>query len=199
MRARRTPRRVDEVAGLAVLHLQRDAADVAARSIGRAFQSASETVRPKPSRVDFWISTSACDWNAFTSIAPTLFRLLRILMSGSPAAYSSVVVEELPALGVVGGHRADERELHLGHLLVHDPVGVDHAERVLPRVEARDLADQRPVDVDAELVADERRVLGRERHVLRRQRVDRGRADVRRLPSFSPAGTYFWRWKTVPS
>src|ERR671932_639568 len=57
---------------------------------GRAFQSASDTVRPKPSRVDFWISTSACDWKAFTSIDPTLLRLLRILMSGSPAAYSSV-------------------------------------------------------------------------------------------------------------
>src|SRR3954447_18505212 len=58
--------------------------------MGRAFHKASETVKPKPSRFDFWISTSACDWKAFTSIAPTLFRLLRILMSESPAAYSSV-------------------------------------------------------------------------------------------------------------
>src|SRR3954447_16839059 len=57
---------------------------------GRAFHSASDTVRPKPSRVDFWISTSAYDWNAFTSIDPTLFRLFRILMSVSPSAYSSV-------------------------------------------------------------------------------------------------------------
>ena len=61
---------------------------------GRAFQSASETVRPKPSRVDFWITTSACDWNAFTSIAPTLFRLLRILMSGSPWACSIVELKK---------------------------------------------------------------------------------------------------------
>src|SRR3954467_12649988 len=57
---------------------------------GRAFQSASDTVSPNPSRVDFWIRTSACDWNAFTSIDPTLLRLLRILISGSPWAYSSV-------------------------------------------------------------------------------------------------------------
>ena len=33
-------------------------------------------------------TTSACDWKALTSIAPTLLRLLRILMSGSPSAYS---------------------------------------------------------------------------------------------------------------
>src|SRR5919205_1745802 len=57
---------------------------------GRAFHNASDTVSPNPSRVDFWITTSDCDWNAFTSIDPTLLRLLRILMSGSPAAYSSV-------------------------------------------------------------------------------------------------------------
>ena len=53
---------------------------------GRAFQSASDTVSPNPSRVDFWITTSACDWNALTSIAPTLLRLLRMWMSGSPSA-----------------------------------------------------------------------------------------------------------------
>src|ERR1019366_4980197 len=53
---------------------------------GRAFQMASVTVRPKPSRVDFWITTSQWDWNAFTSIAPTLLRLLRMWMSGSPSA-----------------------------------------------------------------------------------------------------------------
>jgi len=57
---------------------------------GRAFQIASATVRPKPSRVDFWIRTSACDWNAFTSMAPTLFMLLRMWMSGSPCACSTV-------------------------------------------------------------------------------------------------------------
>ena len=58
--------------------------------VGRPFQSASVTVRPKPSRIDFCRQTSDCDWKALTSIAPTLLRLLRILMSGSPSAYSKV-------------------------------------------------------------------------------------------------------------
>ena len=86
-------------------------------------------------------------------------------------------VEELPALGVVGGHRADQRELHLGHFSRHLAIGVDHPHRILPRIEARHLADQRPVDVDAELIAHVRRVLGGEGHVLGGQRVDGGRAD----------------------
>lgn len=33
---------------------------------GRAFQSASETTSPNPSRMDFWITTSAIDWKALT-------------------------------------------------------------------------------------------------------------------------------------
>ena len=61
---------------------------------GRAFQIASETVSPKPSRVDFWISTSACDWNALTSIAPTLLKLLRMWMSGSPSAWAIVALKK---------------------------------------------------------------------------------------------------------
>ena len=60
--------------------------------------------------------------------------------SGSPVGVGHRLVEELPALGVVGGHRADQRELDLGHLLLDQPVGVDHAHRVLPGVEARHLA-----------------------------------------------------------
>ena len=88
------------------------------------------------------------------------------------------LVVELPALRIVVRHRADERELHRRVLLLHEPVRVDHAERVLPRIEARDLCQQRSVDVDAELVDDVRRVLRRQRHVLRRQRVDRRRPDV---------------------
>ena len=88
------------------------------------------------------------------------------------------VLEELPALGVVGGHRADQRQLQLGNLLGRDPVGVDHPHRVLPGVEAADLGQQRAVHVDPELVADVGGVVGRKRHVLRRQRVDRGRHDL---------------------
>ncbi len=56
--------------------------------VGRPFQSASVTVSPKPSRIDFCRQTSDCDWKALTSISPTLLRLLRILMSGSLSAYS---------------------------------------------------------------------------------------------------------------
>ena len=59
---------------------------------GRPFQSASETVSPKPSRVDFWITTSASDWNALTSIAPTLLKLLRMWTSGSPSACAIVAL-----------------------------------------------------------------------------------------------------------
>ena len=87
-------------------------------------------------------------------------------------------VVEVPALGVVRRHRADQRELHVGPLGLDQPVRVDHAHRVLPRVEARDLAHHRPRRVDAELLADELGVLERERHVLRRERVDRRRHDV---------------------
>ena len=55
-------------------------------TIGRAFQSASETVSPNPSRIDFWIVTAEWTWKAFTSTAPTLFMLERMKMSGSSAA-----------------------------------------------------------------------------------------------------------------
>ena len=47
-------------------------------TVGRAFQSASLTVRPKPSRIDFWITAAECTWNAFTSTEPTLFRFERM-------------------------------------------------------------------------------------------------------------------------
>ncbi|HXV04892.1 MAG TPA: glycosyltransferase [Solirubrobacterales bacterium] len=56
------------------------------KRLGRAFHSASVTVRPKPSRIDFCTTTSACVWNAFTSTAPTLLRLERMKTSGSPSA-----------------------------------------------------------------------------------------------------------------
>ena len=61
---------------------------------GRAFQIASVTVSPNPSRVDFWITTSQCDWKALTSIAPTLLRLLRMWMSGSPSAWATVALKK---------------------------------------------------------------------------------------------------------
>src|SRR3954451_5472560 len=101
---------------------------------GRAFQIASLTVSPNPSRVDFCTTTSACDWNALTSIAPTLLKLLRMWTSRSPAAWGAAappagvgdaLVEVAPALGVVGGHRAAKRELRAGPPLLDQAVGVD--------------------------------------------------------------------------
>ena len=85
----------------------------------------------------------------------------------------------LPPLRVVMRHRPDERELDVRVSLLHGPIGVDHAERVLPRIEPRDLRQQRAAGVHAELVDDVLRVLARERHVLRRERIDRGRPDER--------------------
>ncbi len=51
--------------------------------VGRAFHSASVTVRPKPSRSDFWMTTSAWLWKALTSTEPTLSRLESTNTSGS--------------------------------------------------------------------------------------------------------------------
>ena len=70
------------------------------------------------------------------------------------------LVVEVPAFRVVVRHRADERELHVRELLLHQAVRVDDAERVLPGIEAGDLRQQRPLDVDPELVDDVRRILG---------------------------------------
>ena len=57
-------------------------------------------------------------------------------MSGIAVGRGDRAVVVLPALGVVVGHRADERELHVGVRAPDDPPGLDDAERVLPRVEA---------------------------------------------------------------
>ncbi len=77
-RGARTPRRVDEPAGLAVLDLRDDPADAPGDRRAAPFQSASVTVRPKPSRIDFWITAAECTWKAFTSTEPTLFRFERM-------------------------------------------------------------------------------------------------------------------------
>jgi hypothetical protein len=68
---------IDEAPGLAVRDLDDDAAD-ATGDRGRAFQSASLTVSPKPSRMDFWMTTRECTWNALTSTEPTLLRFERM-------------------------------------------------------------------------------------------------------------------------
>ena len=147
-------------------------------TVGRAFQSASVTVSPKPSRIDFWITAAECTWKALTSTEPTLLRFERMKMSriaGRVARRCGCSTPSPP--GSSCAIEPTSASCTSGKLLLHAPVGVDHAERVLPRVEARDLGEQRPLDVDPELVDDVGGVLGRERHVLRRQRVDRRRPD----------------------
>ena len=47
-------------------------------TVGRAFHSASVTVSPKPSRIDFWTTAAECTWNALTSTEPTLLRFERM-------------------------------------------------------------------------------------------------------------------------
>ena len=85
--ARRTPRASrHEVAGLAVLDLQRDPADVAADERARPSRAPPTRSGRSPRASTSGSRTSACDWNALTSIAPTLLRLLRMWMSGSPSA-----------------------------------------------------------------------------------------------------------------
>ena len=147
---------------------------------GRPFQSPSLTVSPKPSRSDFWITTSAARWNALICTLPTCWMFESRWMSRSPAARLLDLLPDLEALGVVGGHRAGEHQLRVGDLLAHDLERLDDADRVLPRVVPADLAHDRAVRVDAVLLAD----LADERigqvEVLHRQRVDarRRRDDV---------------------
>ena len=108
---------------------------------------------------------------------PTPVRFVKSLIAGSAAASPLKLAVEVPALRVVQRHRADERELQAGHLLAREPVRLDHAERVLPGVEARDLRDERRVEPDADPVEHLARGHARERQVLRAERVDRRRDD----------------------
>src|SRR5690348_1978663 len=57
------------------------------------------------------------------------------------------------ALRVVMGHRADQHQLHIREALTHDAVDINHAERVFPGIEARNLYEYRalwvnPVEAD---------------------------------------------------
>ncbi len=188
--------RGDEEAALAVLDLQRDAADVAADRRPslpqRLGHRQPEALADRLLDRDVGLRLEGVDLDR-----PDVVEVVEDLDVGVGVGVLEGVVEELPALGVVGRHRADQRELDARGLLLDHPVGVDHAHRVLPGIEARDLADQRPVDVDAELVADEGGVVGRQRHVLRRERVDRRRHDVARRRASSPPGTYCSMCQTV--
>ena len=96
-------------------------------------------------------------------------------ISGSLLGVLAELSVDLPALGVVERHRADQRELQLGNLLTHELVGGDHAEGVLPGIEARDLRDQPPGQVDTDPVEDLAGRVIRDVEVLRAERVDRRR------------------------
>src|SRR5215217_7221333 len=51
-------------------------------TIGVSFQSVSETTSPKPSRIDFCITTSERRWNALISTFPTPVRLVKRWICG---------------------------------------------------------------------------------------------------------------------
>ena len=165
------------IAGDPVLDLQRDPADVAADRgpplPQRLGDRQAESLADRLLHADVGLGLEGVDLDRADVVEVVEDLDVRVAVGVAEGP-----VEEVPALGVVGRHRADQRQLRVRDGFAHRPVGVDHAHRVLPGVEAGDLADQRPVGVDPELLADEGRVLGRERHVLRRQRVDRRRADL---------------------
>src|SRR5215207_8881593 len=169
-------RRVDEEAADAVLDLQRNAADVAGDRRPplpeRLGDGQPEALADRLLQADVRLRLEGVDLDRADVVE--VAEDFDVLVT---ARVFEGLLEVLHPLGVVGGHRADHCQLRLGDLLGHLAVGVDHADRILPGVEAGDLGDQRPVDVDPELAADEGRVLGREGHVLRRERVDCRRHD----------------------
>jgi len=74
-----------------------------------------------------------------------------------PAGVTDPAVD-VPAFGVVERHGPDQGQLQAGHFVAHQAEGLDHAQRVLPRVEPRNLRDERAVGLDADPV--EHRVRG---------------------------------------
>jgi hypothetical protein len=176
-RLRALGRRVDEPAGLAVLNLHDDSSHTAGNGRARL----PEALRDRQSEA---LLDRLLDDCSRVHLEGVDLHRADVVEVGedvdvriAPGIRDCLVVE-VPAFRVVMRHRADERQLHLGEHLFHQPVRVDDAERILPGIEAGDLRQQRPFDVDAELVDDVRRILGRERHVLRSKRIDRGRPDV---------------------
>ena len=82
---------------------------------GRAFQIASETVSPKPSRVDFWMQHVGVRLERVDLDRADVVEVVEDVDVRVAVGVRDRRVEEVPALGVVAGHRADQRELHLGH------------------------------------------------------------------------------------
>ena len=80
---------------------------------GRAFQIASETVRPKPSRVDFWITHVRVGLERVDLDRADVVEVVEDVYVGVAVRVGDRRVEEVPALGVVACHRPDQRQLHV--------------------------------------------------------------------------------------
>ena len=136
--------RVDEVAVLAVVDLHRDAAAAPADhrpALPQSFADGEpESFAQRLLHHDVGGALERVDLHRAD--------LLDVRHEVDVGVAGARLVGELPeveALGVVGGHRAREHELRVGNLLAHDAERLDHADRVLPRVEAAHLHDERIV------------------------------------------------------
>src|SRR3954453_13825884 len=151
--------RGDQIAGLSVVHLERDASDPATDERPGLPDGLADREPEALARrlLDDHVGVGLEGVDLDRADVVEVVEDVDVRVAGGVGDGG---VEEVPAPRVVGGHGADERELHLGDVLLDHAVGVDDPERVLPGIEARDLAHERPVDVDPELLADERGVLG---------------------------------------
>src|SRR5919109_2345409 len=170
--------RVDEPPGLTVLDLRRDPADTAGDGRPRLPESLRHG-QAEPLANRLLQHCRRVDLERVDLDGADVVEVREDEDVGVACGVLDGLVVVLPAFGVVVRHRADERELDARMHVPHASEGVDHAERVLPRIEPGDLREERPVDVDPELVDDVGGVLGRECHVLRRQWIDRRRPDER--------------------
>ncbi len=139
---------------------------------GRPFHSASLTVRPNPSRTDFWTITVAIRWNALICTDPTWCRFERRWMSRSPSRASSVSSQTRNPSGSSVAIDPASSSCASGTRSRTTPERVDHPDRVLPRVVAADLAHDRALRVHPVLAGELLAERPRQIEVLHRQRVD---------------------------
>lgn len=177
---------LDEVAGHAVLDLQRNAADVAADG-GPAHPQGLGDGEAEALAVGL-----LQDHVGLALEGVGLYRADVVDVGEDEdvrvaADMLDDLLEVVPALWVVARHGDDESQLHTGILGFDRSVHVYHAQRILPGVEARHLQQQGTLDVDAELAHDVGRFLAGEAHVLGRQRVDGGA--LSRTETVRPCGT----------
>ena len=117
--------RVDEEAGDAVVDLQGDPADVAADHrpalpLGLG-DGEPEALADRLLHADVGLGLKGVDLDRADVV-----EVVEDLDVGVAVGVAEGRVEEVPALGVVGGHRADQRQLGVGDALGDHPVGVDH-------------------------------------------------------------------------